>query len=536
MKSKIAENALKLYYFTKREGVGALARRGYRAAFSAPATYDRWKQKHRLSENALLRQKNESSKWAFQIDIVPFFSGERCPLLEKSLERQSAHIGILQKDYRNGKGEFILLAGFDAYLSANALYEFGRYIEQFPLTDWFYCDHDVQGQKPLFKPDFNENYLLSCPYIGPVVIVRRKILEDLMASGLSIPFGNMYRLQLNLADFCENIGHIPKILYRLKSSWPSQTMDGEIREQLISYFKEKKVDCTVTDGIAPGTYDVAYKISPQPLVSVIIPNKNHPEDLKKCIASLLEQNYKNLEIIIVENNSYSPETFKLYENLRQYNNINILEWNHPFNYSAINNFAADHASGEYLLFLNNDIEFIETQSIMRMVSLGEHRKADAVGIKLLYPDGSIQHAGVIVGYGGIAGHAFLGCDGSDHGYMNRIDCVQNYSAVTAACMLVRRSTFVACQGFDEEIQVAFNDVDFCLRLQAQGFHVVYTPYASAWHYESKSRGREDTFEKMRRFNREVNLFCRRWKCIIKQGDKAYNPNLSLEKWDFSIKL
>ncbi len=537
MKSKISENVLKLFYYTKREGIGALVRRGVKTAFPAEATYDRWKKKHHLSAKIFQRQKYESGQWNLTVDVVPLGNKKAFPMLRKSLQEQSACIGILRNDYRTGKGEFVLLAGSDVYLSSNALFEFGRYIQRFPETDWFYCDHDVKGKVPFFKPDFNRSYLQCYPYIGPIIVVRRSILEKFLLLEGEILLGNIYGLQLNLADFSGHIGHIAKVLYHVKEVWPEKSRVNENKDQLTRYFEKKRIGCTVKDGIAFGTYDVEYSLVRKPLISIIIPNKNHSEDLKKCLASLFRQSYSNFEVLIVENNSTEPAIFELYSHIEQrYRNIQVLKWEHPFNYSAINNFAVSYASGEYLLFLNNDIEFINGQSIERMIELGEQKETGAVGIKLLYPGGNIQHAGVIIGYGGIAGHAFLGCDGASHGYMDRIDCVQNYSAVTGACMLVKRLAFEQCGGFDEELQIAFNDIDFCLRLGALGFEIVYTPYALAWHYESKSRGREDTFEKMRRFNREVSLFCKRWKCIIKRGDKAYNPNLSLEKWDFSLRL
>lgn len=533
MRSKMIQNAVKLYYYTKREGPAAVIRRCIKVIFPVDATYEKWKVRHKVSKYTLSCQRRESKNWSITIGIILLQKDNNYSLLKKSLEKQSAQIADIRSDLRNGKDDFILLAGSDIYLSENALYEFGDYILKHPETDWFYCDHDVDGKTPLFKPDFNYNYLLSCPYIGDVVVVRRTVLEKLLLKDARILSGNIYRVQLELGDLSNTPGHIAKVLYHSQEC--SQRLEN--KQQLMEYLSKKKVPCKVNGGQAEGTYDVCYHMDVQPLVSVIIPNRNHMEDLKKCLMSLEEQDYKNFEIIIAENHSDQPGIFNFYKDIeKKWNHVKILQWKQPFNYSAINNFAAKHASGEYLLFLNNDVEFILKQSVSRMVQLMNQKQTGAVGIKLLYPDGTIQHAGVIVGYGGIAGHAFCGCSGTDSGYMNRINCVQNYSAVTAACMLVRREAFTQCNGFDEAFQIAFNDIDFCLRLRQMGYHIVYTPYALAWHYESKSRGTEDSLRKMQRFNREVSLFCKRWKSVIKHGDEAYNPNLSLDKWDFSIKV
>ena len=536
MVHKWGESVLKLYYYTKREGFITLIRRCVKTLFPVEATYERWKRRHRLTDREYYRQQKESAGWNLHIDIL-LDRQKDYPLFEKSLKHQSANIASVIYDIGEGSGKFILLPGSDISLSRDALYEFGCWQQAHPLSDVCYCDHDIEGRQPFFKPDFNFYYLLSCPYMGELILVRRSVLQKLLLKDPEIINREIYGIQLALTDITDQIGHIPQILYHSEKHLSVSDETAFTRKQLESFLQRQPENWSVKNGLADGTFDVRCRLREHPLVSVIIPNRNHREDLEKCLESLKRQSYAEYEILIVENNSDAPDIFDYYQRLKRSDDrIRILKWNKPFNYSAVNNYAVSHAQGEYLLFLNNDVEFIEPSSVERMAELCCGRDTGAVGIKLLYPDGTIQHAGVVIGYGGIAGHAFLGYDHRSHGYMNRLDCVQEYSAVTAACMMVKRKAFEQCGGFDPDFQIAFNDIDLCLRMGKAGYKIVYTPYATAWHYESKSRGREDTIRKMQRFNREVSLFCKRWRKLIRQGDPAYNPNLSLDKWDFSIKV
>ena len=270
---------------------------------------------------------------------------------------------------------------------------------------------------------------------------------------------------------------------------------------------------------------------------MIIPNKDHTADLDKCIRSLEEKNaYKNIEYIIVENNSEEKETFAYYEELeKRCPRAKVLYWEEKrFNFPAINNFGAKHASGEYLLFLNNDTEIMNEDSIEELLGYCMRKDVGAVGARLYYEDGTIQHAGVIVGLGGVAGHAFPAYPHDAVGYFGRIVMAQDYSAVTAACIMVKKSVFEETGGFDEGFAVAFNDIDLCLKIREKGWLIVYNPYAELSHYESKSRGYEDTEEKVKRFNSEIDLFLKKWKGFLEQGDPYYNPNLTLSRGDFSL--
>lgn len=246
--------------------------------------------------------------------------------------------------------------------------------------------------------------------------------------------------------------------------------------------------------------------------------------------------YKHLEFVVVENNSTEQATFDYYERIqKEFPQVRVVTWEREFNYSAINNFGATFAKGEYLLFLNNDTEIIEPRMIDEMLGFCQREDVGIAGARLLYQDDTIQHAGVVVGFGGIAGHTFIGLHEAENSYFHRAMCAQDYSAVTAACMMTKASVFHQVGGFTEELAVAFNDIDYCMKVRAAGKLVVYAPYAKLYHYESKSRGLEDTPEKVARFNREIAIFARRWPEILQEGDPYYNPNLTLRKSDFALR-
>lgn len=285
-----------------------------------------------------------------------------------------------------------------------------------------------------------------------------------------------------------------------------------------------------------GFYRVKYPVQGQPAVSIIIPNKDEAETLRECIRSIREKtSYKNYEILIVENNSVTPQIRELYKELEKEPDIRILFWKKAFNYSAINNLGAEAARGEYLLFLNNDVSIITSDWMEEMLGTCQRPEVGAVGVKLIYPDHTIQHAGCVVGMGGIAGHMFVDMPADRTGYLHKASLLQDMSAVTAACMMVRKSVFQKAGGFTEELAVAFNDVDLCLKIQRAGYLIVYNPYVQLYHMESKTRGAEDNKEKVRRFQEEIEYMRTHWIQILKDGDPYYNKNLSLTKWNYSLK-
>lgn len=447
-------------------------------------------------------------------------------------------------------GEYVGFVDHDDVLNPNALLEISKVIKS-SNPDLIYSDEDkinLVGKRsdPHFKPDFSPELLLSMNYICHFLVLR-KSSGNLLGWFRSQYDGSQdHDLLLRCVQQKLRFHHVPKILYHWRVSDNSiLSYSGNKTYAHTSGLKcvEKHLDIigvkgvSVMDGPDPFTYKFQSS-APKGLVSIIIPNKDNVDVLDKCISSVVEKStYHNFEIIIVENNSSSPATFEFYEALKERlkDKLKLLHWQGEFNYSAINNFAVKYAQGEFLLFLNNDIEVISPDWIERLLDHGQREEIGVVGAKLFYPDNTIQHAGVIIGIGGVAGHSHKHFLKSSRGYSNRLQVTQNVSAVTGACLLIKRSTFSMVNGFDENIKVAFNDVDLCLKVHHAGFRNVWTPYAELYHYESKTRGVEDSKEKIQRFNGEVSLMKEKWKDFLQKGDPYYNENLTLISEDFAIK-
>ena len=503
---------------------------------------------------------------------------------------------------------------------------------------------DIYYFEPHFKTDFNPDLLRSVNYICHLFVARRSLLDaiaETAADGRKIYERSAYdgaqdydlilratekaqaMEQARLASFANasdgnavtnpqpaiaaaldphdqellrqgrftssNIIHIPMVLYHWRAHQASTAQHPEAKLYAFEagtravYDHCKRIGLPVKkveQGITYGFYHPIYE-NQQPLISVVIPNKDHTADLDKAISSLSAGNYKNLEFIIVENNSDQAETWKYYEELKNrfpeelpadfidpatafaaptaesdsaashpaqvsadhsaaasvlpQPVVKVVKWDGPFNYSAINNYGVQFTHGQYLLFLNNDIEEIDPDSIDEMIGYVQREDVGICGARLLYPDEDIQHAGVIMGMGGIAGAAFVRTHDSDLSYMHRAKCIQDYSCVTAACLLTKRSLFDEVGGFTEKLAVAFNDVDYCMKVRALGKLVVYNPYAKFYHYESKSRGMEDTPEKLARFHSEILTFGTTWKDILRDGDPYYSPALTFRKANFALK-
>lgn len=450
-------------------------------------------------------------------------------------------------------GDYIAFTDHDDMLEPNALYECVSLLNKEPSTDIIYTDEDKvnmsgrENYEPHFKPDFNPDMLYSDNYICHLFVVRRKIYEEVGPLRSEFDGSQDYDFVLRCVEQTSRIRHIPKILYHWRahknstagnSGCKSYAYDAAIRAIQAHYDRlgiPAKVEMTEHTGL----YRSRYTIQGNPMVSVIIPNKDHIEELRKCISSLEEKNaYENLEIIIVENNSEKEETFAYYKELEENNpRVKVVFWEEKeFNYSAINNFGVKHASGEYLLLLNNDIEFITKDCIEELLGPCQRSDVGAVGARLYYEDTTLQHAGVIVGLGGMAGHPFYGFPAEDVGYFGRVVIAQDYSAVTAACMMLKKSVFEQVGGFDEQLAVAYNDVDLCLKIGEAGYRIVYDPFAELYHYESKTRGYEDTKEKTERFRSEIEIFRKRWEKILRDGDPNYSPNLTLKEANFGLNL
>ena len=352
-----------------------------------------------------------------------------------------------------------------------------------------------------------------------------------------------YDIILRATEKAEKIVHIPKILYHWRVHENSTAQDIGAKQYAIDAGK-KAIEAHIERNNMPGEvtsldgksiYRVRYEVDDEEKISIIIPNKDHVDDLKKCINSILSRStYGNYEIVIVENNSTHASIFNYYKKLEKNNRIKVIYYEGDFNYSRINNFAIDSCNGKYLLFLNNDTEVITPEWLEEMVMFAQRDDVGAVGAKLLYPNGTIQHAGVVIGLGGIAGHVNSGLSRYEAGYFNRLRLVNNFGAVTGACLMIKKDDFVKVGGFDEELAVAFNDIDLCVKMLRLGKYNVYTPFCELFHYESKSRGLDLEGEKSLRFQREVKMAGEKWKDELEKGDPFYNPNLSLYSGIFEI--
>ena len=447
-------------------------------------------------------------------------------------------------------GDFVALLDHDDLLAPNALYEVAKRIVSDPRIDVVYTDEDKvtmeldEHFQPHFKPDFSIDLLRSNNYICHLFVVRRSLVEEIGGFRREYDGAQDYDFIFRCVEKADKIEHIPEILYHWRTHKAS-TADNPMskmyafdagKRAIEGNLRRCGVEGTVSHTKDLGFYRVEYPVQGSPLVSVIIPNKDHSAMLKQCLDSVFEKTtYQNYEIIIVENNSEEEETFEYYEELKKRSNVQIVVWEGGFNYSAINNFAVPYANGDFLLFLNNDVEVIEKNWMMWMLGNCQRSEVGIVGAKLYYPDHTIQHAGTIIGIGGIAGHAFLNMPGSRSGYLHKASIQLNLSAVTAACMMMKRSVFEEINGFEERLSVAFNDVDLCLRTVKAGYLVVYLPFAELCHYESKSRGAEDSEEKIRRFQTEIEFMRNRWIDLLKAGDPYYNKNLTLSKWNYSLR-
>ena len=445
-------------------------------------------------------------------------------------------------------GDFIVLSDHDDTLAPNALYEIVAAINTDKSIDVIYTDEDKISMdskeyfEPSFKPDFNLDLLCSVNYICHLFIFSRSIYEKVGAFNKKYDGAQDHDFILRCCEAANRVYHVPKALYHWRSHAASTAMSAESklyafesgRAAVQAHYMRVGIPATVEQDTFYGTYRTVYHWQDQPLVSIIIPNKDHIDDLQKCIKSIDEKSsYKNIEFVIVENNSTDPATFAYYKKLEQSrDDVKIVYYSKPgFNFSAINNEGARHASGDYYLLLNNDIEIINEDCIKEMLDVCRRPEVGICGALLYYPDNTVQHAGVVMGIGGIAGHSFVGLERSEPGYMFRAVVTQDLSAVTAACLMVKKSVFDQVEGLTEDLAVAFNDVDFCLKVRDAGYLVVYNPHAECYHYESKSRGYEDTGEKVARFNSEVEKLEQRWPDILEKGDPYYNPNLSiLDGW------
>ena len=449
-------------------------------------------------------------------------------------------------------GDYIGLFDHDDLLHPAALFEVMRAIcEQ--DADFIYTDENTFHDKPEdafcphFKPDFAPDTLRANNYICHFTVFKRQLMDQAGRFNSKYDGSQDFDMVLRLPEKAEKIFHISEILYFWRAHKDSVAQGIEAKPYVIEaakgaiteHLSRVGLEGFVEDTVVPSMYRIKYTIKAIPKISIIIANCDHADDLRKCITSIQKlTTYKNWEIIIVENNSIEIATRDYYQELKQLENIKIVTWeakNGEFNYSAINNYGAKFATGEYILLLNNDTEVISADWIQEMLMFAQRTDVGAVGAKLYYFDDTIQHAGIGIGILTLAGHYHRGFDRCDFGYMGRLIYAHNVSAVTAACMMIRRNVWKEVGGLDETFQVAFNDVDLCMRIRQAGYLIVWTPYAELYHYESKSRGYDDTPEKQKRFEGEVRRFQTRWAKELAAGDPYYNPNLTLDREDFSLR-
>ena len=450
-------------------------------------------------------------------------------------------------------GEFVALLDNDDELAINAFYEVVKVLNENPELDLIYSDEDkidMDGNRsdPAFKPDWSPDLLLGTNYISHLGVYRRSILEEIGGFRKGYEGSQDYDLVLRFTEKTtkERITHIPKVLYYWRMLPTSTAVDQGSKGYAFEAGLRAVQDALVrrginghaTHGATHGLYDVYYDIKSDKLVSIIIPTKNGYKDVQRCVSSIIEKTtYQNYEIIMADNGSTDPKMHELYAKFEQQlpGRFFVESIDIPFNFSTINNRAAKKAHGEYLLFLNNDTEVITENWLTLMVSFAQQERIGCVGAKLLYPNNTVQHAGVILGLGGVAGHGHYGYPHGDLGYFGRLAINVNYSAVTAACLLMKKADFDAVGGFEEAFTVAFNDVDLCLKVQALGRDNVWLHEAELYHFESQTRGYDDKGKKKKRFEQEKVMMEEKWGPLI-ENDPFYNPNLTRDIPNFSLRI
>lgn len=448
-------------------------------------------------------------------------------------------------------GDYIALVDNDDTLMPNALYEMVAAINENPDLAMIYSDEDKIDENENrfdahFKPDWSPSLILNQNYVSHLGVYKTDISRKIggFRKGFEGCQDHDFVLRFTEQIDEKQIKHIPKILYHWRAISSSTASNGNQKDyafdngirMIEETLDRRRISGRVSRGKYPGLYNVEYDVIGNPLVSIIIPTRNGFDDLKKCVDSIIDvSTYDNYEIVIADNGSDDENVLELFNYYKEKLNtkFKVVRLDMPFNYSRINNLAALEANGSYFLFLNNDTTVISPNWIETMLSFAQYEKYGCIGAKLWYPDNTIQHGGVVLGTGGVAGHSFLNSTKDDPGYFSRLYTDYNYTAVTAACLMISKIDFEKVKGFDENLEVAFNDVDLCIRVHELGRYNVWAHNVELYHYESKSRGLEDTPEKIKRFNGEINKMKAKHSQIL-QNDPAYNINLSLNHAPFTI--
>ncbi|MBE6390633.1 MAG: glycosyltransferase [Lentisphaerae bacterium] len=428
-------------------------------------------------------------------------------------------------------GEWVLCGNAgDVRFCRGALLYIAEFLQKHPECGVLYFDSAIVEPDGKFsyelRPDFALEYLRSFDYCGKVIAVKSDFFRK-------YPETSNTDLMLRAFENGFSIGHLPQVLYTHRGE--PEYVDNRVC--VAEHLKRCGIEVeSIT--LNAGCRRIKYAIAGEPLVSILIPSHNNCAVLKRCVDSIIGKcSWRNFEIVIVENGSTEVQLFDYYRDLSRDSRIKVVDYpvKEAFNYSRINNFGVEHCSGEYILFLNNDTEVITPGFLEEMLQFAQMPDVGVAGAKLAYWDGSLQHGGIIIGMGSIAAHHSSGVSPDDAGYLNTLRCAREFSAVTFACAVVRKSDFLSLGGLDETLGIAYNDVDFCLRMRESGKRVIFTPYAELFHHESLSRGREDTLVKQQRIAREAALFEARHQKILENGDPFYNPNLNLSGKSFSLR-
>ena len=476
-------------------------------------------------------------------------------ILYRKLEKNEGIAGNTNQCLTMATGEYIGLFDHDDILHPGVLYEYVKVINE-KQADYIYCDEttfksgDINKMLTMhFKPDFAIDNLRANNYICHFSVFARELLDGTELFRPRFDGSQDHDMILRLTDRAKNVVHVPKLLYYWRSHPGSVASDINAKPYAIQSAKDAVADHLRRHGFThfqitstrafETIFKIRYQILGSPLISIVIANKDHVSDLRRCVSSILEKStYEDYEIIIVENNSEEKETFEYYEELQENDRITIVTYEGEFNYSAVNNLGVRNARGEYILLLNNDTQVITVNWMEELLMYAQRADVGAVGAKLYYADKTIQHAGVVLGLGAhrTAGHSHYKQHRENLGYMGRLCYAQDVSAVTGACLLVKKALYEEVGGLEEDFAISLNDVDFCLKLREKGYLNVFTPFAELYHFESVSRGLDDQGQKAQRYNRESEHFRQKWKEVLDAGDPYYNPNFSLDRSDFALKI
>ena len=483
------------------------------------------------------------------------YTGTESRIVYKKLDRNEGIAGNTNRCFAMATGEYIGLFDHDDILHPSVLYEYARVINE-QDADYIYCDettfknNDINKMLTMhFKPDYAIDNLRANNYICHFSVFDRHLLDGDELFRSKYDGSQDHDMILRLTDKAKNVVHVPKLMYYWRShagsvasgiqakTYAIDAAKGAVAEHLRNHGYEH---FKITGTRAFETiFKISYQIIGNPRISIVIANKDHETDLRRCIGSILEKStYDNYEIIVVENNSKTPEIWKYYEELKDNDKVRVITYEGGFNYSAVNNLGVKEATGEYILLLNNDTQVITVNWMEELLMYAQREDVGAVGAKLYYEDKTIQHAGVVLALGAhrTAGHSHYKQHRENLGYMGRLCYAQNVSAVTGACLMVAKELYEKVGGLDESFAVSLNDVDFCIKLRELGYLNVFTPFAELYHFESISRGLDDEGEKAKRYNEESERFRKKWKAVLEKGDPYYNPNFSLDRSDFSLKV